>query len=201
MDDQTKTTPLAKAVNNVLGQRILQTVGLVTTGVLAGYCLQPVPDFVNKAFNENFLLKCMVLIIMTMIAYQPMKNGFEIATIIFIVIFLLLIVEGLRYYEDGGKNNHFSVFKSDIVKKAEEEAKLAKKDTKIDLDIPIPKVDPTAASTTAASTTAASTTAASTTAASTTAASTTAASTTAACPSDYQAGMTRNPYTCEWEFD
>jgi len=85
---------MATIVNQALSNPVVNTTAFISTAVLAGYCLQPVPDSINQAFNTNHVLKFFVLFIMTVIAMTPSSNE-QMGMIALVVVVLL---GALEYY-------------------------------------------------------------------------------------------------------
>jgi len=71
---------------------------MLATGILAGYCLQPVPTFINDAFNKSNVLKFFTLSAMGMLAMYPADKKTVITVLVMIVIFLI-IMEYARDYD------------------------------------------------------------------------------------------------------
>jgi len=85
---------MASIINQTLSNPVVNTAAFISTAVLAGYCLQPVPDSINKLFNENHVLKFFVLFIMTVIAMTPSSDA-QVGLIALVVVALL---GALEYY-------------------------------------------------------------------------------------------------------
>lgn len=90
---------MATIVNQALSNPIVNTTAFISTAVLAGYCLQPVPDSINKAFNTNHVLKFFVLFIMTVIAMTP-SSDMQLGMIALVVVALLGVLEYYRTVEN-----------------------------------------------------------------------------------------------------
>ncbi len=74
---------------------IVRNTAFVSTAVLAGYCLQPVPETFHNAFNTQPVLKFFILFIMTIIAMKP-ENDFQMGVIAMIIVVLLAVLEMYR---------------------------------------------------------------------------------------------------------
>ena len=96
---------MAAVVNQALSNPVVNTAAFVSTAVLAGYCLQPVPDSISKLFNENHVVKFFVLFIMTVIAMTPSSDQ-QLGLIALVIIALL---GSLEYYRSKDAKEGFSL--------------------------------------------------------------------------------------------
>jgi len=83
------------ALKTALGNPVVYNAAFISTAVLAGYCLQPVPKAINNAFNTSHLLKFLVLLIMTVIAMEPADDS-QLGLIALVVVLLLTALQCYR---------------------------------------------------------------------------------------------------------
>jgi ABC-type dipeptide/oligopeptide/nickel transport system permease subunit len=81
---------MLKVINNTLDNKSIKLFLTLVTGVLAGYTLQPVPEWLNNLFNTSNLLKFIILVIISFTILHPLDEDKLKLSIIssFIILFL-----------------------------------------------------------------------------------------------------------------
>lgn len=86
---------IVEPLNKIFDNKIVGNSALIITGVLAGYCLQPVPKVFHDAFDSSNVLKFFVLFILSIVGSRP-ETDKQLAINAIIILVLLALVETYR---------------------------------------------------------------------------------------------------------
>ena len=65
--------------------------GVITLGsIYAGYTLQPVPEWLNKMFNESLMFKFVVILLICMTSVYPLTDTKIVQSLMVTVVLLMM---------------------------------------------------------------------------------------------------------------
>lgn len=77
-------------VNDTLGNRHINIFLMLISGIFLGYTLQPIPKWLNKQFNTNYLLKYIIICTVGLTSLHPITRENFIS--VMIISFAILIM-------------------------------------------------------------------------------------------------------------
>ena len=94
------TNVVVNSINRVLDHKFLNMVLFLITGVFMGYTLQPVPKWLNDTFNNSFIFKVVILIIIALLAQHKLESRSQILLIVAASVFVMVIFEMFRRQQE-----------------------------------------------------------------------------------------------------
>jgi hypothetical protein len=82
-------------LNKLLNNERVKIFLILTTSILSGYVLQPVPPFLHNLFQNSHTFKFFILFTIGMVIFHPLNNE-KFIMIIFSCILILFIIDRIR---------------------------------------------------------------------------------------------------------
>jgi uncharacterized membrane protein (UPF0136 family) len=98
LEDSVILEKSSKLVSDSFQSDFFRLISLLIAGVFAGYTLQPVPKWLNDQFDNNIILKFVVLVVIGITALYPIDNK-KFLYIILTSIITLALFEFLRKFD------------------------------------------------------------------------------------------------------
>ena len=90
-------------INTLLNNQAFKTFMIVFTAVLAGYTLQPIPQWAHNIFNNSNIFKLIVLVSIGLTALHPVDVQEVVLTIVMSVLILYLFALSRKYDSPSDK--------------------------------------------------------------------------------------------------